>query len=379
MLYALKDRLPLSRDFADVATHLEAAADWIARAQDAAGGGGVAACYDLKERCWQGAYPETTGYIAPTFYDYAACSGRREFAERARRMAAWEAEIQLPEGGVRAGTLDAETVAPTIFNTGQVLFGWVRAWVETGDKRFAEAAKRAADWLVNAQDEDGAWRRYASPFARHRLNSYNTRTAWGLAYAGSTLTEQRYTEAARANIQWAIARARPNGWLDDNCLEDNAHPLMHTIAYSIRGILETGIVLADEAFIRFADRMARAVALAQRNDGALPGRLDEQWQSAARWSCLTGNSQMAVNWLRLAELTGDEKLRDTALRANRFNMGTQEVTGADETRGAIKGSFPADGDYMTWRYPNWAAKFFMDALMLERKGAAHEDASRASH
>ena len=35
-------------------------------------------------------------------------------------------------------------------------------------------------------------------------------------------------------------------------------------------------------------------------------------------------------------------------------------------RGGIKGSHPVNGGYMTWRYPNWAAKFFMDALMLEK-------------
>lgn len=365
LLYALKDRLPLPKANRDVAAHVDATADWLGRAQDAAPDG-VAAYYDLDQKKWAGAYPETTGYIIPTLYDYAIFACRPGFAERADRMAHWEADIQLSDGGVRAGTLDSDTVAPTIFNTGQVLFGWTRAWTETGDARFRDAALRAANWLRAAQDEDGAWRRFGSPFATHKLNSYNTRTAYGLARVGATFGERRFLDAARANIGWAISRAHTNAWLDNNCLENNRRPLTHTIAYSLRGILEVGVVSGDDEYVDFAARMARGVAAAQRKDGALPGRLDAQWKPKARWSCLTGNAQMAINWLRLADIVGDNALRRRAQRANRFNMATQSLTGSAEIRGAIKGSFPADGGYMRWRYPNWAAKFFMDALMLEQ-------------
>ncbi|HET6724719.1 MAG TPA: hypothetical protein VFH85_01785 [Gammaproteobacteria bacterium] len=366
VLSALKDRLPLQKETGDVAVHLQAAAEWICRAQQATGTGGVAACYDLEKKAWAGAYPETTGYIIPTFYDYAVFAGRADFAERARQMAVWEADIQLEDGAVRAGTMDSEQVAPTVFNTGQVLFGWTRAWKETGDLRFRSAAIHAAEWLSAAQDADGAWRRFASPFARYKVNSYNTRTAYGVARVGAAFDQPRFLDAARANIEWAISRAHANAWLDDNCLEINGRPLTHTIAYSLRGILEVGIILQEDRYLDFAARMARAVASAQRSDGALPGRLDERWRPKVRWSCLTGNAQMAINWLRLADIAGDASFRSHAQRANRFNMMTQALAGPDETRGAIKGSFPADGGYMTWRYPNWAAKFFMDALMLEQ-------------
>lgn len=77
------------------------------------------------------AYPETTGYIIPTFYRYAALTGDNDVRERARRMADWEIEIQHPSGGVLAGAL-GDSDQPTVFNTGQVLFGWVRAFEEEG-------------------------------------------------------------------------------------------------------------------------------------------------------------------------------------------------------------------------------------------------------
>ena len=360
----------LPRRFAKPAVNaqrrLQAAAEWLARAQDATGSGGVSAHYDAAERKWAGAYPETTGYIIPTFLRYADFSGDREYRERALRMAVWESDIQLPEGGVRAGTLDAQQIVPTIFNTGQVLFGWLAAWQRAQDARFRESLVRAADWLVAAQDADGAWRQFASPFASHVLNTYNTRVAFGLAKAGRGLDEPRYVEAAVRNVQWALTQMHPNGWLENNDLQDNSKPLTHTIAYATRGILEVGLIASNSAFVEIAARIARAVAQTQRRDGALPGRLDAEWRPAARWSCITGNAQMAIIWQRLATETGDRSLILAADNAMRFNLSIQDLSASNPgEHGGMPGSHPRSGGYMTHRYPNWAAKFFMDALMLQ--------------
>lgn len=349
--------------------HLSAAADWLLRAQRATPDDGVAHCYDVRAGKWLPSYPETTGYVIPTLYDWARHFNAPECAQAAYRMAVWEAEVQLPDGGVRAGHMGAEVIAPTIFNTGQVLFGWARAFRESGDERLKTALKRAADWLVAAQDADGAWRRFASPFTTSHVNSYNTRSAFGLVRAFEVLADQRYLDCANANVAWAIGRARANGWLPENCLDRHAddRALTHTIAYSIRGILEVGAALENVSYREHAHAMARQVAARQREDGALPAYYGSDWQPLARWTCVTGNSQMAINWQRLARLTGDRALIDHAVRANRFNMSIQDLhCGDPNVRGALKGSHPIDGGYMTYRYPNWASKFFMDALMLEK-------------
>jgi hypothetical protein len=346
---------------------LEAAAQWLVRAQDATGSGGVSAYYDAGKHTWAGAYPETTGYLIETFLRYADFSGSDEYRTRALRMAAWESDIQLPDGGVRAGTMDATQVAPTIFNTGQGLFGWLAAWQQTGAARMRDSAVRAADWLLAAQDPDGAWRRFASPFTAHALNTYNTRVAFALAQAGVALRQPRYTEAAVRNAAWALTQMQPNGWLENNDLEDNARPLTHTIAYACRGFLEVGLLSNNQEFVDAASRMARAVAQTQRRDGALPGRLDSDWRATARWSCVTGNAQMAIIWQRLAAATGDQSWQPFAERALAFNLSIQAIAATDPgVRGGMPGSHPRAGGYMQHRYPNWAAKFFMDALLLRQ-------------
>ena len=371
-LIAARDRFAAPRPSAHpLAAHLEAAAQWVLRAQATNGDDGVAHSYDVRTRAWLASYPETTGYMIPTLYDYAAHFGRPAYREAARKMALWEVEVQLADGGVRAGTMAAPVPVPTVFNTGQVLFGLARAARETADARLVEATRRAADWLVAAQDEDGCWRRHQSPFTTTTTAAYNTRSAFGLVRAFDVVPEQRYLRAAGRNAAWALGTAAPNGWLPGNCLtlQRDDRALTHTIAYAIRGLLEVGVALERPECVQHALLMARAVARAQRADGALPGYLGPDWRPLARWSCVTGNAQMALNWLRLARETGSADLVAHAHAANAFNMAIHEMTAAQpERRGGVKGSHPINGDYMRWRYPNWAAKFFMDALMLQELG-----------
>ncbi len=352
-----------------IETHLRAAADWLLQAQQGTPDNGVAHSYDIRKKKWLASYPETTGYVIPTLFDYAKHYNAPVYAEAAKKMAEWECEIQLADGGVRAGTMDATIVAPTIFNTGQVLFGWAKAYEETRDDRFKISLIRAADWLVAAQDADGAWRRFSSPFTTSKLNSYNTRSSFGLVRAYESVGNSHYLKSAIANVEWTLSQAHENDWLPNNCLSDNIDltALTHTIAYSIRGILEVGVAAKRSDFIERALKMANKVAAQQREDGALNAFYTPEWTTAVTWSCITGNSQMAINWLRLAQITGENSLITNAKKANQFNMSLQNLSSTNNgVRGAMKGSHPINGGYMTYRYPNWATKFFMDGLMLEQ-------------
>jgi hypothetical protein len=174
-------------------------------------------------------------------------------------------------------------------------------------------------------------------------------------------------------VEWAASQTEPDAWIEGNCLSDHDgdKALTHTIAYTMRGILEVGRIAVRPDFMELAIRMGGAVARAQRTDGALPGYLARGWRPAVSWSCLTGNSQMALNWLRMVAIAERNDFRGNALAANRFNMATQDLTSSNPgVRGGLKGSHPIDGEYMKGRYPNWAAKFFTDALLLEELGTA---------
>ena len=344
--------------------HLAATISWLCRAQDATADDGVAQTYFIRNKRWAASYPETTGYIIPTLYRYATVTECDQYRQRARRMALWESEIQCADGGVVAGAI-GDSSMPTVFNTGQVLFGWVRAAEVEDDERYRASAARAAEWLCEVQDGDGCWRRFGSPMTSEAVNTYNTRTAWALVRAHELLGIPRYLDAAIANCDWALTQRHSNGWLANNCLLDQSQPFVHTIAYAMRGFLEVGAYAGRTDFVDAAVAIGDAVLKQLPDNGFLPGRFDANWMPTVRWSCLTGNAQMAINWGRLYQLTGESRYRDAVIRINAFTRRTQRLCGAPEQNGGIMGSYPISGGYHPWQFPNWAAKFFADALMME--------------
>lgn len=352
---------------------LEAVMDWLARAQDhsASADGGVARDYSLISG-WASSYPETTGYIVPTFIDYARRTGQAAMRERARKMADWLVRIQLPGGGFQGGKIDSTPRVPVTFNTGQVLLGLAAAEAEFGGYR--EAMRRAADWLVQTQDPDGCWRKYPTPFAAAGEKEYETHVAWGLFEAARIEPGRGYAEAGLANVRWALSSQGADGWFPKCCLDQPSRPLTHTIAYAVRGVLEAYRMSSDRVLLDAARRTADGLLSALGEEGYLSGCFHRGWSGAVDWACLTGTAQMAHCWLLLAQFTGDTRYAEAGIRANQFVRRTVRIDGPPETRGGVKGSFPVNGDYGKYEYLNWAAKFLADSLMLEmdlrRNGSA---------
>ncbi len=164
-----------------------------------------------------------------------------------------------------------------------------------------------------------------------------------------------------ARRRWLQAE---NGWLPHCCLTDPEQPLLHTLAYAIRGFLEGGRVLGDLRLLRAAERAADALAARVRQDGWMPGRYRSDWSAAVRWSCLTGQAQMANNWIRLAQIMEDPAWLGPVPAVLRFLKRTQNRRSRERgLRGGIKGAWPVGGEYGAYEVLSWATKFFADALM----------------
>jgi len=354
---------------------VKAALAWLGRAQDhsATRDGGAARHFSLIDG-WAPTYPETTGYIVPTLIDCSKRFGDQALSARARRMLDFLVSIQFPEGGFQGGVIGATPRVPVTFNTGQILLGLAAGVTAYGDP-YRDAMRRAADWLANSQDPDGCWRKHRTPFARASDKAYETHVSWGLYEAARVERNEAWVEAANRQVRWALSRQQPNGWFSDNCLNDPEHPLTHTIGYVLRGVVEAHRFTGDATFLDAAMRCARGAQQAVAPDGRLPGRLGRDWRGAVDWVCLTGSVQIAHCWLLLAEISGDRSLAESAFRVNAFVRRTVRTTGDLGVVGGVKGSLPCDGGYLTWELPNWAAKFFIDANLVE---ADHRGARAAS-
>jgi hypothetical protein len=361
---AARDKLGLPEFDPGIERATSAAVDWLCVAQDrsASADGGVARAYSLVDG-WTSSYPETTGYIVPTFLDYARRTGDTKVRDRARRMLDWLVDIQMPSGAFQGGRIDSKPVVPVVFNTGQILIGLASGEAEWGG--FRQPLRRAADWLVDVQDADGCWRRHSSPFAGSGDKTYDTHTAWGLLEAARIEPGRGYAEAGIANVRWALRHQHANGWMANCCLSNFSQPLTHTLGYALRGIVEAYLYTRDPALLADSRRTADGLLGAMRNDGFLPGKLRPDWSSDEKWAGLAGTAQIAICWLLLYRETGELAYLDAARAANRYVRRTMEMTGASDVVGGVKGSFPVDGAYCRYEYPNWAAKFLVDSLLLE--------------
>ncbi len=346
---------------------INASIDWLCNAQDnsTSNDGGVARHFSVIDG-WGPSYPETTGYIIPTFLAYGEATGNADLIDRGRKMLDWLLDIQLDGGGFQGGTVTDTPVVPVVFNTGQILMG-----LSAGSKMFGEpyteAMHNAAQWLLEVQDDDGCWRKGQSPFAKSGDKAYDTHTAWGLIEAARASGNSLYGDAAIRNIRWAMTKQQSNGWFADCCLTDPVNPLTHTLGYTLKGIIEGYLYSSEPDLLEAAVTAGEGLVSAQRDDGSIPGRLSKEWQASVPWVCMTGCAQIAECWLQLYEQTNNLAFKTAALAANSYVRRSIAFDGTPQHHGAVRGSFPIGGEYGQYQYLNWAAKFFIDANLAEKR------------
>ena len=351
--------------------HLLAAVDWLLQAQDASGDGGVCGRYHLG-RGWTSSYPETTGYIIPTFLALAERLGDDDFRRRAGMAADFLRSLQLPAGGFPGLEVADNRSEPSPFNTAQIIHGLIAWHKHSGDERVLQALLRAGEWLVSIQDPDGAWTRH---FYENTAGAYSAHLSCWLVDLGRHAGRGDFLEAGNRNMDWVFRHYDAGtGWfgLSGFTREDHAarRALTHTIAYTLWGVLHACEGLGRKDGRPAIEKASEGIMGRLEQEGWIPGILDSQWRGQATFACLTGNAQLALIWFRLFEANRQERYRAAALRAVELVKRAQPLTHPHPgIRGGIPGSHPIWGDYLTMALPNWAAKYFIDALL---KKAASE-------
>ncbi len=328
---------------------------------------------------WIISYPETTGYILQTFLWYHQEFGddsdlSQEIIDRARRMAHWEVDVQMDNGATPGDYVQAVRV-PVAFNTGQVLLGWaeyIRMFPE--DKRVRDAALKAGNWLVECVGDKQWFEGGVSSEAEHGNLSYNSMVSWGLAELADALDNATFAAAALLTARNYASLINDTPWLTRAGFNDadSAFPLTHTLGYSIQGFIEVGRILDAPDLVQSGkDLLEAARNVIDMETGFLPGRVNPDWKGGANWACLTGSAQFAYSFLRLHHLNqGEDDYIDIATRLIDFVVGTQVTTKTSkpETAYGVRGSYPfSSKGYDIATYPNWAAKFLMDAELLLHK------------
>ena len=368
----------------DTISHARLAAAWLAQAQDATRDDGFSYGYFPFRRGngWCDSYPETSGYTIVTLFAYGAAMEEPAFTIRAVRMAGFLTRCQLPSGAIAGGVLRTDRAPePVAFDTGMALLGFLEAYRRTGVRAFAECAQKAASFLVGDLDADGYLRSHGRQVHQARIKSYTGLCAWPLYQAAELLADERYLHAARRVGDAVLRQQDDNGWFANNCLSARTDaPLLHTIGYTLQGMVELGIATGEGKYIESATRGLQGL-LPHCERGFLHGRWFSDWQPASLWSCLTGSAQVAVVCYRIAEHTGDGRYRraaDAVLNYLKALQPTNDAVddGNVEIVGGLGGSFPLVGAYMRNGFPGWATKFYLDALLHQHAFQVRDEQAR---
>jgi uncharacterized protein YyaL (SSP411 family) len=189
--------------------------------------------------------------------------------------------------------------------------------------------------------------------------------------------DETFGQAAEQYVAWVLSKVGEDCWIEEMGFTAGP-PLTQTVAYTYEGLLECAAYLAEDLKASVLEIATKAMKnlllsyergedfLGRHSTRPLPAIVDRQWQFKSRFSCLVGNAQLAILWLRMYEASREMRFLNVALSIINHLKSTQSLNDRDpDIRGAISGSLPIWGGYGSFAFPNWAGKFFADALMLK--------------
>jgi len=325
--------------------------------------GGISAKYSMIDCSFYPAYPETTGYWIRTLLALSKAYPnimRATFSGRdvSLTLVEWLISIQRPDGAFPGSYGKFDEQPPVVFNTGQVLLGLLDFYSRTPDSEIYNSSRRAAEWLISVQDDDGAWRK----FTRFQYSS-NTRTAWALIWFGKLFDERSFIDAGQKNVKFALSLQQDSGYFLQNGFSATDYAYTHTIAYAIRGILESALLTDNHQWMDAAERGFDSIIGLIGDDGRLPGEIDEKLRCNNTFVCLPGNCQMSIIGSKLYSRNMKEEHIISASKLLEFVRSKQLRSSDPAVNGGITGSWPLRGKYNPYEIPNWGVKFFIDAVL----------------
>jgi hypothetical protein len=320
----------------DHRTHLRATLEWVCRAQDAcrssADSGCVAAGFSFGTG-WLPANADITGRMIETLLPAAEYLAWPVLADRARAM------------------LDALLAQADEGNAGRI-HGLIAGHVQLGHGESLARAVCSARALAGMS---------VATAAQH------AQAAHALAGVGVFAEESDLLDAAHRHLEIVLAQQTPCGWFPDSAGPASSAAL----AGILRSLIETARLLDDPRAWQAALRTGHGLRGQLRDDGGLAGAFDDGWMPAASYVGVTGLTQLAACFLRLAQLTQEAGWRDAAWRALAWIKRNQRTDGDDlALRDALPGTVPIWAGHAAFNLETLAAKYFADVLMMDMVGIA---------
>jgi len=218
-------------------------------------------------------------------------------------------------------------------------------------------------WLSNGVEDGGTW---ASGHYQTSINpSYYSQVAWPMLRVWEKTNDNQIKINAEMVLKRITCLESKNGQIKGWGFDTKKPAFTHTIAYTLRGLIESAIILDNWSDYGKCTEKAlnKLYRQSELKSGRLPGSYTNGWKGDNSYTCLTGNAQVAICLIRYEKLFPDLRLINASCKLIDYICNTQNSI-SKKLRGSVAGSSPIWGKYMRFRYPNWAAKYHSDALML---------------
>lgn len=342
---------------------------WIEGSYKANNDGGSSAYYRLGQG-WKGSYPETTGYLIPTLYDYYHYTKEEKWKKLAFNSSEWLLKIQHAEGGWQGLQVDVKCEL-RVFNTGMILDGLIRAYIEENDKRYLDAAMRGFKWTLSKMDNKGF-------FVENNVSdggSFDTLVLACLSMVYQFLPEEEkklYRDKLVFSLDAHVSLQQENGWFK-NCNFNTSYKntaLLHHIGYTLDGLIISSEILGEKKYFDIALKTAAKVLSSFEVNNNLPAFFNPDWKAFKDLGdkpsmCLTGCCQTAIVFLKIAKTTNDLRYLNAALKIIDIIGAIGNYKSSDKGIAyGLAGSYPVFGNYQPYQFVNWAAKYHGESILL---------------
>ncbi|MEO7176838.1 MAG: hypothetical protein ABIV51_13025 [Saprospiraceae bacterium] len=340
-----------SIDISEFSSNCQIAINWVHRSIQVNGGKGSSAYYHLLKG-WSKPYPETSGYLIETLMS----SGEEKDRKAALGLGEWLLRIQTSSGAFPGGL--GTHGKPIFFDSGMILGGLNCVHQFDPEGPWLSPLRALRVWLIQQLREPSD-----TNFVSGYDPTYQVLVLSRLLDSDKLIPISREDlDLIKATFSNYLKRINELSFPTQSGFLPDADALTHTLAYSLEGILKCGLFFENEKAIQVVKNALNQLIKKRRELGFLPATIDHHWASKDSYCCVVGNCQLSLLMNEMYRISNENHFLDAAVQLFVDVAQTAKRRMFVGKNAGVPGSTPIYGAYFRFAFPNWAAKYYIDAF-----------------
>ena len=341
--------------------------NWLITCQKTSQDRRICTGFDLINNKITNSFPETTGYIIPTFIEFSKLEKNDNIYKISVEMGDWILDLIRNDGGL-GEPYGFFKPYPRIFTTAQAILGLLSLYDVSKQEKYITAATKLGKFLINNLNNDGSWNNDYT-FLK-KTTTYKTRVSWIMMLLYQYTKNHDFKISSINNLKFILLNETRSFWPLSCTFEKNNNALTHLLGYHLVALINfvnSNIVndkILENELINHVDYFYKKLNILLDKEQTLSAVINSEFKNIENYTCLTGNAQIMFFALLYEK---NNELKNNLLSSKIYNIifNKQIKSKNKDINGAIAGSFPINGNYAPYMLPSWASKFFIDSLLLK--------------